>query len=215
VRQGIRELLEAEHDFEVVGEAPDGLQTLDLVRRLAPEVLVVDLLMPALSGLDVIKEVRRLSPATRVVVLSMFGDRAHVLKALAQGATAYVLKEAGATELVQAIREAKAGRRFLSPPLSEEMADADGLASGAEPLDPYETLTGREREVLLLTSEGHSRSQIAEQLQISPRTVETHRANLMRKLKLRNRAELVRYALERGLLPPGPGSPGPGRALIP
>ena len=201
VRQGIRALLEVEPDLVVVGEASDGLGAVALVERLRPQVLILDLMMPGLSGLEVTRRVCQRSSQTRVVVLSMYANEAYVLEALRNGAAAYVLKEASGAELVQAVREVTAGRRYLSPPLSENAIEVYVQRAKAGPLDPYETLTSREREVLHLAAEGHSNAGIGDRLGISPRTAETHRANLMQKLALHNQTDLVRYALQRGILP--------------
>ncbi len=201
VRQGLRALLEAEPDLAVVGEAGDGLEALRLVERLAPAVLVADVMMPGLNGLQVTREIQRHWPRTRVVILSMYANEAYVLEALRSGAAGYVLKEAGATDLVRAVREAAAGGRYLSPPLSERAIEAYVERARAAPPDPYDTLTTREREILQLTTEGLSSTLVAARLSISPRTVETHRANLMRKLNLRRQADLVRYAFEKGIVP--------------
>ena len=204
VRQGLRALLAAETDLRLVGEASEGLEALRLAERLRPDVLVLDLMMPGLNGLDVARQVARRSPETRVVILSMHAHEAYVLEALLAGASAYVLKESSSDELVKAIRAVTSGRRYLSPPLSEEALGAYTRRTGSLPPDPYHTLTAREREVLQLTADGHSGTDIAERLFISPRTVETHRANLMRKLKVRNQKELIRYALQRAPQAPGP-----------
>jgi two-component system, NarL family, response regulator NreC len=204
VRQGLRALLAAETDLRLVGEAAEGLEAVRLAERLRPNVLVLDLMMPGLNGLDVTRHLARRVPETRVVILSMHAHEAYVLEALLAGASAYVLKESSSDELVKAIRAVTAGRRYLSPPLSEEALGAYSRRTGSLPPDPYHTLTAREREVLQLTAEGHSGADIAERLFISPRTVETHRANLMRKLKVRNQKELIRYALQRSPQAPGP-----------
>jgi two-component system response regulator NreC len=201
VRQGLRSLLEAEPDFSVVGEAGDGLEAAQLVERLQPDVLVLDLMMPGLNGLEVTRQVSQRSSRTHVVILSMHPNEAYVLEALRAGATAYVLKESTSAELVRAVREAVAGRRYLSPPLSERAIEAYMQKAKSAALDPYETLTAREREVLHLAAEGHANAEIADRLFISRRTVETHRANLMRKLGLRSQTDLIRYALQRGILP--------------
>ena len=201
VRQGLRTLLEAEPDFTIVGEAADGLETVELAGRLQPQVLILDLMLPGLSGLEVTRQVHQRSPQTRVVILSMHANEAYVLEALRNGAAAYVLKEAGAAELLQAVREVTAGRRYLSPPLSERAIEAYSEKAAAIPLDLSETLTTREREVLHLAAEGLSNPEIAARLGISPRTAETHRANLMRKLGLHNQTELIRYAMRRGIIP--------------
>ena len=204
VRQGVRALLDREPGFRVVGETGDGLEAVRLVELLSPRVLVVDLMMPGLSGLEVTRQVTRRSPQTRVVVLSMHATEAYVLEVLRNGATGYVLKEASAADLVTAVREVAAGRRYLSSQLSQHALDAYAQKARATPPDAYATLTTREREVFHLAAEGRTSAQIAGRLGISPRTAETHRAHLMRKLGLRTRADLVRFALDRGLLPPGP-----------
>jgi two-component system response regulator NreC len=200
VRQGLRALLQAEPEFSVVGEAGDGLEAVRLVERIKPDVLVLDLILPGLNGLEVTRQVSQRSPATRVVVLSMHAAEAYVLEALKNGAAGYVLKDASAADLVRAVHEAAAGRHYLSPPLSERAVEAYTRKAQAATLDPYETLTTREREVLHLAAEGHSNAEIAERLVISPRTVETHRASLMRKLDLQSQTDLIRYALQRGII---------------
>jgi DNA-binding NarL/FixJ family response regulator len=209
VRQGLRALLESEPGFSVVGEAADGLDVAGLVERFQPDVLIVDVMMPGLGGLDVTRQVRQRSAHTRVVVLSMYANEAYVLEALRNGASGYVLKDARPADLVQAVRAAVEGRRYLSPPLSEHAIEAYVERAKASTLDAYGTLTAREREVLHLAAEGYSNPEIAARLSISSRTAETHRANLMRKLRLQSQTELVRYALSRGLLPtePKPGLP--------
>lgn len=200
VRQGLRALLEAETDFQLVGEAGDGLEAVALVERVKPDVLVLDLMMPGLAGFEVARQTRQRSPQTRIVILSMHADEGYVLEALTAGASAYVLKKSATADLVKAIRDAIAGRRFLSPPLSEHLIDAYVEKTKSAPLDSYNTLTPREREVLQLAAEGHTNAKIATRLSISPRTVEMHRASVMRKLGLQNQVELVRYALQRGIL---------------
>jgi len=202
VRQGLHALLETQSDFIVVGEAADGLEAVRLVERLKPNVLVLDLMMPGLNGLEVTRQVCQRTPQTCVVIVSMYSNEAYVLEALRNGATGYVLKDTETSELVQAVREVAAGRRYLSPPLSERAIEAYVKKAHAAPLDLYETLTTREREVLHLSAEGCTNGEIGTRLGISPRTAETHRANLLRKLGLHSQTELVRYALQRGILPP-------------
>jgi two-component system response regulator NreC len=201
VRQGLCALLEAEPDFSVVGEAADGLQVLNLVERLQPDVLVLDLMMPGLNGLEVMREIARRSLRTRVVILSMHSNEAYVLQALRSGVAGYVLKESTASDLAQAVREAMAGRRYLSSPLSARAIEAYIEKAEVTTLDVYETLTSRERQVLQLAAEGLNNTQVAARLSISARTAETHRANVMRKLSLHSQTDLIRYALKHGILP--------------
>jgi len=206
VREGFRALLTMESDFAIVGEAGDGIETVRLAEQLKPHVAVVDLMMPSLNGLEVTRQITHRLPKTKVVLLSMHANEAYVLEALRNGASAYVLKDSSGADLVRAVREAVAGRRYLSPPLSEPAIQAyvDKTRNAGKP-DLYETLTAREREVLQQAAEGNTNAEIASRLFISPRTVETHRANLMHKLGLRSQTELVRYAIQRGLLPIGTG----------
>ena len=201
VRQGLRALLEGEPDLTVIGEAADGLDAVQRTERLRPDVLVVDLMMPGLGGLEVVRQVRQRVPGTHVVVLSMHANEAYVLEALRNGASGYVLKDASVTELVQAVRTAHQGHRYLSPVLSERAIAAYVEQARPTPVDLYDTLTTREREVLHLAAEGRTNAEIAARLTISPRTAETHRANLLRKLGLQNQTDLIRYALRRGILP--------------
>lgn len=201
VREGLRRVLEAEPGLTVVGEAGDGLEVVTLVQRLKPRVLVVDLMMPNLGGLEVAREVTVKVPGTAVLILSMYAEDPFVLEALRNGAAGYVPKDESSEELVKAIREVAAGRHYLSPPLSESVIKAY-LGSTAAPSDVYNTLTLRERQVLHLAAEGLSAKAIAQRLAISPRTAETHRAHLMRKLDLHTRTDLIRFAIRRGILPP-------------
>ncbi len=200
VRQGMRALLEAEPDLRVIGEAGDGLEAVSLVERLQPDVLVLDLMMPGLSGLETARHVHKRAPRTRVVILSMHADESYVLEALRHGAAGYILKTSNPIDLTLAVREVAAGRRYLGPPLSERAIEAYIQKTGDAPLDPYETLTAREREVLHLAALGHGNAAIADRLGISPRTVETHRAHVMDKLSLGNQADLIGYALRRRII---------------
>jgi DNA-binding NarL/FixJ family response regulator len=200
VLEGFKVLLSAERDFRVVGEAHDGPQALDVVEKLKPDVLVVDLMMPGMNGLEVLRQMRDRAPTTKTAVLSMHASEAYVSEAMRSGAQAYVLKQAQARELVQAIRAIADGQRYLSPPLSEQkLRDWEKRAQSSPP-DAYDTLTAREREVLKLAAEGLTNADIGERLGIGKRTVETHRANLIGKLGLKSQAELVKYAIKKGLL---------------
>jgi DNA-binding NarL/FixJ family response regulator len=199
VRQGLRALLAAEPDLSVVGEAADGPEAIEVATRCAPDVVILDLLMPGLDGLEVLRRLGRELPATRIIVLSMHSNEAYVVEALRNGARAYVLKEATGSDLVHAVREVMAGRRYLSPPLSEQAIDAYTRKMG-ETAATDTALTPRELEVLRLAAQGQSLQQIARQLSISPRTAETHRARFMRKLGLHNQTEIVRYAIRQGFV---------------
>lgn len=201
VRQGLHALLAAEADFKVVGEADDGREALEQVRRLAPDVLVLDLMMPGLNGLEVARQLHKQTPKVGVVVLSMHDDEGFVLEALANGVSAYVLKDSNSSDLIQAVREAAAGRRYLSAPLSDRVIETYLQMAKTGTMDKHETLTTREREVLQLSAEGHTNSEIAARLGISTRTAETHRSRLMHKLALHTQADLIRYALRRGIIP--------------
>jgi len=201
VRQGMRAVLEATSEFAVLGEVADGLKVAEVVDRLRPNVLILDLMMPGLNGMEITRQIHNRYPHTRVVILSMHADEAYVVEALRNGAAGYVLKDASTAEVAQAVREVAAGRSFLSQPLSDRAIEAYAEKGHAAPLDSYETLTTREREVLQLCAEGYSSTEIASRFGISPRTADTHRANLMRKLGLQSQTDLVRYALRRGIVP--------------
>ncbi|MBI4295862.1 MAG: response regulator transcription factor [Chloroflexi bacterium] len=200
VRYGVRALLQAESDLDIVGESGDGLEAIKLVGKLQPDVLVLDLMLGGMSGLEVTRQAIRNSPKTGVVILSMHSSEAYVLEALQAGARAYVLKESTSSELVHAIREVAAGHHYLCPPLSERAIEAYVQRTESTPLDPYDTLTTREREVLQLTAQGCTNAEIAAKLYISRRTVEVHRAHVMRKLGLQNQTQLVHYVVQREML---------------
>lgn len=209
VREGLRSLLEREPGFSVVGEASDGLEVAELVAATEADVLVLDLTMPGLGGLDVAREVTRRSPKTRIIVLTMHAGEAFALRALTNGAAAYLLKESTVTELIRAVHEVRAGRRYLGSRLSEKAIEAFVTRADEGAADIYETLTTREREVLHLAAEGLSNPAIGERLDISTRTAQAHRAHIMQKLGLANRSELIAYAFRRGLVPSGAAGAGP------
>jgi DNA-binding NarL/FixJ family response regulator len=199
--------LESDPQFEVVGEAADGREAIELVKRRKPTVLIVDLMMPGLNGLEITRKVFRLKSNTRVIVLSMYRDEAYVLEALRNGAAGYVAKESSGAELFQAIRETVAGRRYLSPTISEASIDSYSSkgtilqkAQAGSP-DPYDTLTARERKVLQLVVEGATNRDMGARLKIGSRAVEIHRVAVMRKLGLNTRRKLILYALQRGVAP--------------
>jgi DNA-binding NarL/FixJ family response regulator len=199
IRHGLRTLLSSVADFRVIAEASDGLQALQEVDLRKPDILVVDLMMPNLNGLEVLSQVRKLSPATRTIVFSMQSADVYVLEALRAGAMGYLLKDMGASEIVAAIQSVIQGTPYLSQRISR-LLDVKNTNSQNIAPDMYNTLTAREREILQMTAEGKSSTEVGETLVISPRTVEVHRGRLMKKLGLRNQAELIRYAIKRGIL---------------
>jgi DNA-binding NarL/FixJ family response regulator len=200
VREGLRLLIENEPDLKVTGEAGDGLEVLRCLEHNPPDILVTDVVMPGLDGLEVCLQVGRRFPQVRVVVLSMHGDATCVARALQNGAMGYVLKSSRMIDLIRAVREVLAGRKYLSSGLSDATREAVAYfqTMGQIHLDRYEGLTAREREVLQLASEGNTNKEIGARLFISPRTVESHRFNVMRKLRLRNHADLIRYVIQNG-----------------
>jgi DNA-binding NarL/FixJ family response regulator len=199
VRTGIRHILESETGFEVVGEAANGAEALSLAAELHPDVVVLDISMPGESGLKVAARLRSSSPEPRVLILSMHDNAEYVLESVRAGAHGYLLKDTAATELRSAIRAVCRGESYFSPPVAGRLRDA--LRGGhPTPAGTLELLTGREREVLLGVARGRTNKEIAAELGISHRTVETHRESLMRKLQIRTVAELTRFALGAGLV---------------
>ena len=201
VRQGMRNLLDAEASILVVGEAEDGLQTVQMAEQLKPDVVIVDMMMPRLNGLEAIRQITSRVPNTRCIVLSMQSADPYIVQALKAGASGYVLKDSGPSEVIGAIHQVLSGKRYLSPQLSEKLIDLFVAKVEVEVLDPYNSLTAREREVMQLAAEGLSNNDIADQLSISTRTVEQHRQNMMNKMDFKNQTDLIRFALKRGILP--------------
>ncbi|HTX92311.1 MAG TPA: response regulator transcription factor [Anaerolineales bacterium] len=200
VRQGLRHLLERESEFHIVGEAGDGVEALQLVELLKPDILVLDVMMPGLNGLEVLRQTRKISPSTHTIILTMQSADAYMIEALKIGAAGYLLKETGPGELVDAVHEVLKGNRFLSANFADRFQD-DELKLGDIPSDAYRTLTAREREILQLTVEGLTSGEIGKKLRISPRTVEEHRSNLTNKLGIKHQTDLIRFAIKHGLLP--------------
>ncbi len=200
VRAGLRAILAQQPDLRIVAEAADGHEVLDAVGRHRPDVLLLDISMPGLNGLEAIPQVRAASPTTQVVVLSMHGAEEYVARAYRSGALGYLTKDAPPGELVQAVRAAGEGRHYYTAEHSErQVAGYLGQGAGLGAPTALERLTPREREVLQLLSEGHPVADIARRLSISPKTVETHRANLCAKLGLYDVASLTRFALRAGI----------------
>lgn len=204
VRSGIRRILEAQPGFEVVGEAADGAEALALVSETGPDVLVLDLNMPGTGGLDVLRALKTARPALKVVVLTMHAGREYVARAMQGGADAYLLKDSAVQDLVAAVEAVLAGRTYFSPSIQALMAE---LLRGDTPAEARGTpLTDREREVLSWLARGLSSKEVAQRLDISVRTVETHRANLMHKLGVKSLALLIQLAIREGIIesPHGP-----------
>ena len=209
VRQGLRLLLESDPEFVVVGEAADGLEALDLVKRRKPKVLVADLMMPRLDGLETARRLSRLKLKTRVIILTMYGDEAYLLDALGSGAAGYVVKESAGADLFQAVRDVAAGRRYLSPLLSEVFTRRYLRKFKTALLKLSPTLTSRERKVLKLVLEGVSSSDIGARLKISLRTVESDLANLLGTLGLKTEHDIMHEVIKRRVSNKGPRkSPG-------
>lgn len=199
VRYGVRALLRSDSEVRIVAEASNGIDALRMVEQHHPDILILDIGMPMMGGIEVTREVSRISRRTQTIILSMHAAESYVVEALRNGAAGYVLKDSHSSELLDAIRHVRAGRRYLSASVSQRAIDAY-LENIQTELDPYETLTARERQIFLLIAEGLSNAEIAERLYISARTVESHRANLMKKLGLKSHTELIVMAVRRGLL---------------
>jgi DNA-binding NarL/FixJ family response regulator len=198
VRSGLRALLERQGDLEVIAEASDGAEARDLVISEQPDLAILDVKMPNLTGLEATREIREAAPDVSVLILSMHDDERYLFEALKAGASGYVLKSQADEDLLHAIRAVERGEPFLSPDAQRALIK-DVLERGDE---PHDELTPREQEVVKLAAEAHTNREIAEILGLSEKTVENHRSNAMRKLGMRDRVELVRYAIRRGLIEP-------------
>ena len=201
LREGLRALLSADPNFEIIAEARDGREAVRCVERLEPDLLLMDLSMPRMSGMDAIREIKKRYPVTKIIALTVHKTEEYLLTTLQAGADGYVLKDATRDELVMAIKNVMRGKPYLSPGVSEKVIE--GYLVGKESnrsQTTWETLSQREREVLKLIAEGFKNKEIAEDLCISLKTVEKHRANLMKKLDLHNAAALTVYAVQKGLV---------------
>jgi len=201
LREGLRSLLSSNPEFEIIGEAEDGRQAIERVEKLKPDLILMDLSMPRMNGMDAIREIKKHCPGTKVLVLTVHKTEEHILSTLDAGADGYVLKDATHGELVMALQSVLGGKHYLSPGISEKVIE--GYLDGRRTLKtttPWGTLTQREREILKLIAEGYKNSEIAGYLYISVKTVEKHRANLMKKLNLHNTSALTAFAIEKGLV---------------
>ena len=201
VRTGIRHVLETEPGFTVVGEASNGTEALALALELVPDVAVLDISMPGVSGLQVAAELRERCPETRILILSMHDNTEYVLESLRAGVHGYLLKDSAAAELGSAIRAVRRGESFFSPPVAHQLGAVVRCELGGDRPDALATLTSRERQVLIGVAGGRTNKEIAQELGISHRTVESHRESLMRKLDVYTVAGLTKIALEEGLIP--------------
>ena len=204
VRQGLRMLIEGEPDISVVGEAENGLQTVQMARKLRPDVVVLDVAMPHLNGLEVTRRITRDLPDTRVLVLSSYSDEEYVQQLTEQGASGYLVKQTAGNELIKAIREAHKGNAFFSPTISKRFLDQcrDAFSRKERAAKKTGRLTSREAEVLQLIAEGRANKQIASELGISIKTVEKHRQQVMNKLGIHDVAGLTRHAITKGIVVP-------------
>ena len=201
IRAGLRTLLERQPNLEVVGETENGRQTVELSASLKPDVLVMDVGMPILNGIEATKQIVDQCSTTAVVILSMYSDEAYVMRALKAGARAYLLKDSAAADLISAIEAVSQGKSIFSPKVSRILAeDYVRVLKQRGVVDSYELLTNREREILQLLTEGKTNKAVATMLNISLYTVETHRSHILQKLNLHNSAELVLYAVRKGII---------------
>jgi len=201
VRQGLRKVLEEREEWEVVAEAGDGREAVRQAEELKPDVAIIDIAMPLLNGIEATRQIVKRSPTTRILILTMYSDEAYVNQILQAGATGYLLKDSADVDLIQAVSAVSVGKSFFSPAVARVMADDYVRQVGHRGVtDRYELLSEREREIFQLIAEGKANKEIAAILSISPSTVETHRARIMEKLDLHSAAEIVLYAVRKGVI---------------
>jgi DNA-binding NarL/FixJ family response regulator len=201
LREGLRSLLSSNPEFEVVGEAEDGWKAIQCVQKYKPDLILTDLSMPKMNGMEAIREIKRQSPETKVIVLTVHKAEEYILTTFKAGANGYLLKDSTHTELEMAIKKVLSGKQYISPEISEKVIE--GYLEGKKTLKKktsWDTLTTREREILKLIAEGYKNKEIADNLCISVKTIEKHRANLMEKLNLHNVQALTAFAIEKGLV---------------
>ena len=200
VRDGLRILLEAQGDIEVVGDASDGRQAVALASQLQPDVVVMDIAMPGLNGIDAAQEIRRACPSVEILILSMHSTNEHIFRALNAGARGFLLKESAGAEVVQAVRSVTAGQRYFSEKITDAASmDRDYLLRQAALKSPIERLSPRERQILQLVVEGKTSAEIAEMLYLSPKSIETYRSRLMQKIGVSDLPALIKFAIQHGL----------------
>ena len=200
LRQGIKALLDNQEEIEVVGEAKDGREAIKVIEELSPDVILMDIAMPGLNGLEATRRIKKKFPKTKVVVLTMHTNEEYIFQILNAGADGYLVKETAFQDLISAISSVHRGEAFMSPSISKKvLTEYIQRAQGKEKVG-FDTLTTREREILQLVAEGNSNKKIAEALFISPKTVETHRAHIMDKLNIHDRAGLIKYAIRKGMI---------------
>jgi two-component system response regulator NreC len=201
VRQGLRKILEEQPAWEIVGEASDGHEVVRQTESLEPDVVVLDIGMPRLNGIDVSKQITRRFPDVGILILSMHSEEAYITQAMKAGARGYLLKDSADTELIRAVSAVAAGKSYFSPAVARVMLDDYVRHLNKKGIvDRFETLSEREREIFQLIAEAHTTKEIADLLSVSPSTVETHRAHILQKLDVHNTAELVLYAVRRGVI---------------
>jgi DNA-binding NarL/FixJ family response regulator len=200
MRQGLRKILEERPDWQIVAEAGDGRTAVRETLALEPDVAVLDIGMPLLNGIESTAQITRKTPNVGVLILSMHADEAYVIQAVRAGARGYLLKDSAGPDLIGAVAAVAAGKSFFSPPIARVVLDDYARRLGEKGMDRYDALSEREREIFQLVAEGHSTKAIAELLSVSPTTVETHRAHILQKLGIHNTAELVLYAVRRGVI---------------
>jgi DNA-binding NarL/FixJ family response regulator len=203
VRQGLRAWLERSGHVQVVGEAADGREAVAIVEQLQPDVVIMDIAMPMLNGIDATAQITRRNPDTKVIILSMHADESYILRALGAGAKGYLLKESTETDVLPAVQSVRDGKPYFTPSIARLLLEDYMRSLKQNNLqDSYDLLTEREREVLQLLARGKSNKEVAQILELSPHTIDSHRTNMMQKLNLHNTAEIVLYAVRKGIIVP-------------
>jgi len=200
IRDGIKAILACADDIEIVGEAQDGVEAIDIAERTRPDVVLMDIRMPRLGGLEATYEIKKISPSSKILVLTQYDDREYVTSFLKAGVSGYLLKSAAGSELLNAIRTVAKGQMYIHPQLAGEIVSLLLSSPPEQVEDPYELLTDREKQVLKLLAEGYTHKQIADMLGISVKTVIVHRTNIAKKLDLKTRADIVRFAIQKGIV---------------